>query len=46
MKYSLNSKQASLKEKAVEVALEGLRNCSMIDAPLIIGLLKIISYFS
>jgi sugar phosphate isomerase/epimerase len=40
MKYSLNSKQASLREKAVEVAVEGLRNCSTIDAPLIIGLLR------
>lgn len=40
MKYSLNSLQDSLREKAVEAALKGLKICGMIKAPLIIGLLR------
>lgn len=40
MKYSLNSLEVSLREKAIEVALSGLKLCSMIQAPLIIGLLR------
>jgi sugar phosphate isomerase/epimerase len=40
MKYSLNSPYFSLREKAIEVALTGLKICGRIQAPLIIGLLR------
>ncbi|MEM3572983.1 MAG: sugar phosphate isomerase/epimerase family protein [Candidatus Micrarchaeia archaeon] len=40
MKYSLNSLDEFLREKAIAVASSGLKICNMIDAPLIIGLLR------
>ncbi|MGC8911982.1 MAG: TIM barrel protein [Nitrososphaeria archaeon] len=40
MKYSLNSLEEPSREKAIEVALSGLKLCSIIQAHLIIGLLR------